>query len=39
MAVFFDTTQKVFAIGLLVLAMVIVGSYAVLLGKDKTPSK
>lgn len=39
MAVFFDTTQKVFAIGLLVLAMAVVGSYAVLLGKDKTPSK
>lgn len=36
MAVFLDTKQKVFAIGLLVLAMVVVGSYAVYLGKDRT---
>lgn len=39
MAVFLDTSQKVFAIALLVLAMIVVGSYAVYLGKDKAPSK
>jgi len=39
LAIFLDTQEKVFAIGLLFLAMLIVGSYAVFLGKEKTPSK
>lgn len=39
MAIFLDTQGKVFAIGILALAMVVVGSYAVYLGKDKKTSK
>ncbi len=38
-AIFLDTTGKLFALGLLVLAMVVLGAYAVYLGKDKAPSK
>ena len=38
-AIFLDTQQKVFAIGLLGLAMMVVGSYAVYLGKDKKVAK
>ncbi len=39
MAIFLGTKEKVFAIGLLLLAMVVLGLYAVWLGKDKAPSK
>ncbi len=38
-AVFLDTQQKLYAMGLLVLAMVALGGYAVYLGKDKIPLK